>query len=54
MRVLRALQATRKKLTPVVVDKIINGFYTHSKEAREALLAFVDIPETSDDNKMEV
>jgi len=54
VRVLRALQATRKKLTPVVVDKIINGFYTHSKEAREALLAFVDIPETSDDNKMEV
>jgi len=51
VRVLRALQATRKKLSLTVIEKIINGFYTHSKEAREALLSFLPAAE---EEKMEV
>lgn len=53
VRVLRGLQATRKKLSAVVVERVINGFYTHSKEARESLLAFVDTS-AADEDKMEV
>merc|ERR1712029_503933 len=53
VRVLRGLQSTRKKLSAVVIEKVINGFYTHSKEARESLLAFVDTSGAEED-KMEV
>ena len=34
-----------------MIEKIINGFYTHSKEAREALLSFLPAAE---EEKMEV
>ena len=41
VRVLRGLPATRKKLSPLVLRKIVAGFYTHSTEAKELLMKYV-------------
>ena len=41
VRVLRGLPATRKKLTSMVLRKIVAGFYTHSTQARDALMKYV-------------
>ena len=41
VRVLRALPATRKKLSAIVLRKTVTGFYTHSAQAREALMKFL-------------
>ena len=41
VRVLRGLPATRKKLSAMVLRKIVAGFYTHSTQARDALLKYV-------------
>ena len=41
VRVLRSLPATRKKLSPIVLRKIVAGFYTHSTQARDTLMKFV-------------
>ena len=41
VRVLRALPATRKKLSAIVLRKIVTGFYTHSVQAKEALMKFL-------------
>ena len=41
VRVLRALPATRKKLSAIVLRKIVTGFYTHSIQAKEALMKFL-------------
>ena len=41
VRVLRGLPATRKKLSSMVLRKIVAGFYTHSTQARDALMKYV-------------
>ena len=41
VRVLRALPATRKKLSAVVLRKIVTGFYTHSAQAKETLMKYL-------------
>lgn len=48
MRVLRSLGSTRKKLNAKVLRKLINGFYTHSPQQKESLLAFIDEPMETD------
>ena len=40
-RVLRATFAVRKQLDAENLRRLIQGFYTHSKEEREAMEAFV-------------
>ncbi|EEC07417.1 hypothetical protein IscW_ISCW005474, partial [Ixodes scapularis] len=42
LRILRALMPTRKRLNAKVMRKIVSGFYTHSNQSRDALLAFLD------------
>ncbi|CAN7981382.1 26S proteasome non-ATPase regulatory subunit 3 [Ixodes scapularis] len=44
LRILRALMPTRKRLNAKVMRKIVSGFYTHSNQSRDALLAFLDEP----------
>ena len=41
VRVLRSLPATRKKLSSMVLRKIIAGFYTHSTQAKDVLMKYV-------------
>ena len=41
VRVLRGLPATRKKLSALVLRKIVAGYYTHSTQARESLMKYV-------------
>ena len=41
VRVLRALPATRKKLSAVVLRKIVTGFYTHSAQVKETLMKYL-------------
>ena len=48
LRVLRSLATTRKKLNAKVMRKVINGFYTHSNNQKESLLAFIDEPMDTD------
>ena len=47
-RVLRALVTTRKKLNCKVLRKLINGYFTHSNDAKQQLLQFVDEPMDDD------
>ncbi|KAF4521089.1 hypothetical protein B566_EDAN010963 [Ephemera danica] len=42
LRVLRALPNTRRKLNGSVLRRVVTGFYTHSAQERDALLAFVE------------
>jgi hypothetical protein len=42
LRVLRALPNTRRKLNGNVLRKVVNGFYTHSVQERDALLGFIE------------
>jgi 26S proteasome regulatory subunit N3 len=48
LRVLRSLATTRKRLNAKVMRKVINGFYTHSSNQKESLLAFIDEPMDTD------
>jgi 26S proteasome regulatory subunit N3 len=48
LRVLRSLATTRKRLNAKVMRKVINGFYTHSSNQKESLLAFIDEPMETD------
>ncbi|XP_054162551.1 26S proteasome non-ATPase regulatory subunit 3-like [Oppia nitens] len=48
LRVLRSLATTRKKLNAKVLRRIINGFYTHSNNPKEPLLAFIEEPMDTD------
>jgi hypothetical protein len=41
IRVLRSLFSLRKQVTPQLLKRIVVGYYTHSAEAREVLMAFV-------------
>ncbi|PFX26864.1 26S proteasome non-ATPase regulatory subunit 3 [Stylophora pistillata] len=47
-RVLRAIPATRKKLTHAILRKLICGFFPNSSVARDGLLAFLDEPMESE------
>ncbi|XP_064472370.1 26S proteasome non-ATPase regulatory subunit 3-like [Ornithodoros turicata] len=44
LRILRALMPTRKRLNAKVMHKMITGFYTHSTQQRDALIAYLDEP----------
>uniref|UniRef100_A0A023GFC3 Probable 26S proteasome non-ATPase regulatory subunit 3 n=1 Tax=Amblyomma triste TaxID=251400 RepID=A0A023GFC3_AMBTT len=44
LRILRALMPTRKRLNDKVLRKIVSGFFTHSNQDRDALLAFLEEP----------
>lgn len=48
LRVLRTMVATRKRLNPRVLRKLIFGFYTHSNDQRDAILGLID-EATADD-----
>lgn len=49
LRVLRTLVATRKKLNPRVLRKIVTGFYTQSISQRDSLIALINEAATSDE-----
>jgi 26S proteasome regulatory subunit N3 len=42
LRVLRSLPNTRRRLNGNVLRKLISGYYTHSTQEKDALLAFVE------------
>ncbi len=42
-RVLRGLFALRKRLSPNVLRRLVNGYYTHSAAAKDALLKYVAV-----------
>jgi hypothetical protein len=42
LRVLRSLPNTRRRLNGNVLRKLISGYYTHSAQEKDALLAFVE------------
>lgn len=44
IRVLRGLFAIKKQLTAQLLRRIVNGYYTHSTEARDKLIAFIPAP----------
>lgn len=44
LRILRALMPTRKRLNTRVMRKVVTGFYTHSSQQRDVLLAYLDEP----------
>ncbi|KAK8772410.1 regulatory particle non-ATPase 3 [Amblyomma americanum] len=48
LRILRALMPTRKRLNDKVLRKIVSGFFTHSSQDRDALLAFLEEPMETD------
>jgi len=41
LRVLRCLASTRRNLKPVVLRRLINGYYTHSAKERESLSSYI-------------
>lgn len=47
-RILRSLLPTRKRLNARILRKVITGFYTHSTQQKEALLAYLDEPMETD------
>ena len=50
LRVLRALPATRRKLTPNVLRRLVATYYgrAESKQEREAILHFIEEPMDTD------
>lgn len=48
LRILRALMPTRKRLNAKVMRKIVTGFFTHSSQHKDSLLAFLDEPMETD------
>ncbi|XP_059481246.1 probable 26S proteasome non-ATPase regulatory subunit 3 [Neocloeon triangulifer] len=48
LRVLRSLPNTRRRLNGNVLRKLINGYFTHSAQERDALLAYVEESSESD------
>ena len=51
MRVLRNLFVLRKQVTPLLLRRVVVGYYTHSTEAKDQLLGFVP---TEDETAMDV
>ena len=41
IRVMRGLFNMKKEITPQLLRRIVNGYYTHSKEAKEKLMEFI-------------
>ena len=51
MRVLRNLFVLRKQVTPLLLRRVVVGYYTHSTESKDQLLGFVP---TEDETAMDV
>ena len=45
MRVLRNLFVLRKQVTPLLLRRVVVGYYTHSTESKDQLLGFVPTEE---------